>query len=838
MKQNKKVSDIGVQVAQKVPTKTRILLGIVMAFSIVGMFGFVSIGAENIVNFKKEVAKNKIIQRGNQKQINNFENKFVDLCEKRELYLYYEPVINIRPDEKFILEIYVDQNDCSKYERNDFKINVKENIDYKIEHGSIILEGLLKDKGNHTISGEVEDNYGKTPFMINVYVSDEKMTVKEIRKNIYPELYQESNQEQFRERDGIRKRKVLLMQGSDSERFWIDTNLAYHVLHETFNISNEDIILLTKTADIPASIPNFDISWIDDLISIETISDVFMQLSSELDEDDLLLISYDGHGSGYYGPRTRRPYWNAPFPNTIIQSFVFEEELDNYDDPDYQENEFQTEFIQNGRKNCAVTSDIPKALNIFLPCFDIYPKWIESGDRIYRFKLVSHFENLELIDGSIISNDDIYIEEIINYAECDTNRNTIIEENEIEGCDWEGVSATEDVEWSMDYELIENYHPYNRINGKYYCFFDRNLDNTLDMMAFESSDDSLYLDCLARTANVNNLIVTASDMNNNGYSNYYDINLDGDLDDWLSFDEILSFGSSISDDEIYNLISLLNEDVQKIFLTQSCFGGGFLRDLSNSNMISMSASEEDDTSVGNSFIRNIFMSLNLGCDQFGSSIDYPGYDCEASWFVNNYFEGLDFNENDYISFSEVFKKTYEKSTHYDYPQFDDNADLKESYGGELTFIHQLSENFNEEIIPEGIQGDTIFLDEEFFGDVSQVSCYDFDRPLNFVENSKVISEGIEYNDSFLDRTSTDFVCDGNLPVDFSQECMVKCPIDKNYFSCLRDPMNCEINNGQIVESFSCDSPHPICCLESGKDIILNEENCGYSINFVNIYPER
>ena len=209
---------------------------------------------------------------------------------------------------------------------------------------------------------------------------------------------------------------------------------------------------------------------------------------------------------------------------------------------------------------------------------------------------------------------DIYIEKIVSYAKCDENRNTFIEADEIDSCDWDGDGITlmdsngvfDEDDWFDRYGLEQGYHPYHQINGKYYCYVDHDLDNTLDMIGFASNTDPVYLDCLAQQADPADLITRAADTDNNGYSDYFDINMDNDLDDYLSFDETLSFGASAYDDEIANLFSLINPKTTKIFLTESCFSGGFLRDLSNQHIISMSASEEDDTSSGNYFIRNAF----------------------------------------------------------------------------------------------------------------------------------------------------------------------------------------------------------------------------------------
>ncbi|MBC8217647.1 MAG: hypothetical protein H8E73_04220 [Planctomycetes bacterium] len=231
------------------------------------------------------------------------------------------------------------------------------------------------------------------------------------------------------------------------------------------------------------------------------------------------------------------------------------------------------------------------------------------------------------------------------------------------------------------------------------------------------------------------------------------------MNDYLSFDESLSFGYSIGDDEVAYLFSTIDPNTTKLFLSESCFSGGLLRDLSYHHVISMSASEEDDTSSGNYFIRDFFMALNGACEQFGSSPGYPGYDCDRGYPIATIEENLDWDGDGLISIAEAFRKSYEVSVEGDYPMFDDNGDLEESYGDELTFIHELG-YWAGSRVPEGIYADSTFIDEEFFGDVNNVSCYDFDGPLDLVNLSRTVHYGDYYSDYFEPGRIFDHICDG------------------------------------------------------------------------------
>lgn len=699
----------------------------------------------------------------------------IDDCEKRAPYLIYQHTVVVKPNRAFSIPVHVDFSDCPESKKNyyiDFDADGIYEVTGQIERDYFLIEGNFQREGNHPVKGKVEGTYGTTPFLIDVYVTKQEITPRDVRKQLYPDLYRK-RPERIKAQgtgDGIRKKRAVLFLGSSEERFWIDINLAYHVLQDKYNFTDDEIILYTYNSNVPASLTDFDPNWIDGTaFSSTSMQEVFSNLASDLDGDDWLFFVFDGHGSGYYGPRTRRPYYPKS-PDSIYEGPINPYE---YDDPDYREDEFQTEFIPSGQVNCVKYDYVPKGLDTFVPCFTYYTSHISEGDTYYRFMVSSHFENLPLIDDSLLSDNDIYIEKIISYARCDLNRNTIIEANEINLCDWDGDGYTltnpftkeyDEDDWFDKFTAEENYHPYHKINGQYYCYFDKNLDNTLDMMGFESDSDPLYLDCLAGQADPNDLVATASDTDNNGYANYLDINLDGDLEDYLSFDETLSYGYSIDDDEFTALFSMIDPNTTKLFLTESCFSGGFLRDLSYLNVISMSASEEDDTSSGNYFIRQFFMGLNKGCELFGCT-GYC-YDCNISWY-SNIEQNLDLDADQLISIAEAFRKSYEANpVDNDFPMIDDNGDLNESYGDELTFIHELSYSVGKEV-PEGIYADSIVLDPNFYGDINEVTCYDFDGPLNFAGLSKIVNYG-EYHNDYNDAAGiVDYVCDGRIDTRFN-----------------------------------------------------------------------
>ena len=686
-------------------------------------------------------------------------------CEERAPYLIYQPTVVVKPNENFSIPVHVDFSDCRESKKNyyiDLDADGIYEVTGQIERDYFLLNGNFKTEGNHRVKGKVEGTYGTADFQIDVYVTNEERTPQQVRQQLYSGLYRKQSETVTAQStsDGIRTRRVLLYLGSYDEWDWVNSNLLYHVLQDKYNFTNDEIILYTYDNNVPESLTDFDPNWIDDTYKVDgsynltLVEDTFQFLSNELDGDDLLFVSYMGHGAGYYGPKTKRPYWNSLIPDSIYEGPIDPYE---YDDPDYREDEFQTEFIPSGMVNCLKYDLMPKAMNTFLPCFTYYASPIYAGDTIYRFKVVSHFQNLPLIDDSLASDNDIYLEKVISYARCDLNRNTIIEEDERGLCDWDGDGNFFMTPWHDEYDeddwfdkftVEENYHPYSRINGQYYCYFDKNFDSTIDMMGFESNTDPLYLDCLEGVADPNDLVVTSSDTDNNGYANYLDINLDGDLEDYLSFDESLAIGPGLYDDELAVLFSMIDPNTTKIFLNESCFSGGFVRDLSAKNNITFGSSEEDDTSLGY-FVRYFFMALNQGCENFGAPSYSSGYDCSSIYYDLDAGEPLDIDNDGIISIAEAFLKADEMRLG-SIPIFDDNADLNESYGEELTLIHELQRSVGN-IVPEGIYADSIFLDPNFYGDINEVTCYDFDGPLNFSSLSETIYHGQYYTD-YIEKT--------------------------------------------------------------------------------------
>ncbi|MEW6417282.1 MAG: C13 family peptidase [Nitrospirota bacterium] len=134
------------------------------------------------------------------------------------------------------------------------------------------------------------------------------------------------------------------------------------------------------------------------------------------------------------------------------------------------------------------------------------------------------------------------------------------------------------------------------------------------------------------------------------------------MDDWVSIDEKIytSGGDDITDDELRAFLQPINAQVI-IATMQQCFSGGFIDDLSKTNTIIMTATEEETVSWGNRFVRNVISAL--------SGLMYPRSAGDPST--------ADANNDGYVDMAEVFNFASENEYTNDceIPQYDDNGDL-------------------------------------------------------------------------------------------------------------------------------------------------------------------
>ena len=88
------------------------------------------------------------------------------------------------------------------------------------------------------------------------------------------------------------------------------------------------------------------------------------------------------------------------------------------------------------------------------------------------------------------------------------------------------------------------------------------------------------------------LEVDGTDSNNDGCIDGFDLNDDGDMDDWIMINETIQiYRGSLTDDEVRDYAASIQRGT-KVFIINSCFGGGFVDDLSSDDTIIITGSRE------------------------------------------------------------------------------------------------------------------------------------------------------------------------------------------------------------------------------------------------------
>jgi len=325
---------------------------------------------------------------------------------------------------------------------------------------------------------------------------------------------------------------------------------------------------------------------------------------------------------------------------------------------------------------------VDKGINKWQAQFRYYPHMLTVG-RYTRFMIVP--------DGRG------YFVKRTNYARADLNRDGELDADEIVGLDADddGVVLAEmfltcepyaecfdEDDWSDDFVeepfLKTSMYAMHGVASR--CYY-QNSDGGLSAAGFASGSDPTYLACLAQTATPEELepYEMLRDADNDGYSDFFDVNLDRDLNDLVSFDEDLS--GLCSDDDLAALFARLAPGTVRFFLTQSCFGGGLLEDLARADVIGVAAAEEGDTSSGNLFIRGFFAGMHGACELYGAPTEYPGMGCE--WY--RFLPDVDLDGDGLISMTEAFRQAVATVNGMNVPLLNDNADRFSSRLGELAF---------------------------------------------------------------------------------------------------------------------------------------------------------
>ncbi|MHC4604626.1 MAG: hypothetical protein ACYS6W_15005, partial [Planctomycetota bacterium] len=320
------------------------------------------------------------------------------------------------------------------------------------------------------------------------------------------------------------------------------------------------------------------------------------------------------------------------------------------------------------------------------------------GYHYYRNKYVSTLDNVYIEDeGNTVSDNDIYIERLMDYALGDTDGDGYIDTGAGEVFDFDGdgnepynhaTGEFDEDDWGAIDELTDNHNSINSgvpVGGHPYKIFDEGFQGKL---------------CIDLGYTGGELEVDGRDEDNAGLFDWMDVNQDGDMLDWVSVDEaIVLYGGNLYDDDLAELVDQLS--VAKITIAAlPCFSGGLIEDISAPNRILCTATIEDAVSWGDLFIRGFVAALH-GQNEYGNAVD------------------ADTNKNGYISMLEAFNYAAGNDYLDEIPQYDDNGDGVShtdpvptggdgSLGSETYLSEFIAGNFDGD-------GDVDFVDFAIFG---------------------------------------------------------------------------------------------------------------------------
>lgn len=376
--------------------------------------------------------------------------------------------------------------------------------------------------------------------------------------------------------DGIHEKYAVLINGGSEYYYWNHVNFTYRALINDYKYSSKNIYLFNYDGVNPNG-TNPD-NMIDYSATCTKIVEILDNLSKIIDSDDLLFVALFDHGGGYFGPGTR--YYGFSYSKPSV---------DPDDEQDYLEKEFKYRSYYTGRCRDA-NGEGHDGVNHGMGVWKCRMEWFNDHWFMYRRKYVSTFENVFFTDNNkTVSNADFWIEEFHDYLKGDFNRNGKIEFDEGEILDYDGdgnspydvVNDTFDEDdWGeIDY-YINASGPYHLTENSAYddVFFDNNTDNHVSV-------DINYQGGIPE--------VDGCDLDNQGLFDGIDINDDGDMDDWVSIDEYAYlYEDRLTDDELAQSLSNINAGAM-IILIDTCFGGGFIYDLSAENRVIISSGTEE-----------------------------------------------------------------------------------------------------------------------------------------------------------------------------------------------------------------------------------------------------
>ncbi|MBN2271114.1 MAG: hypothetical protein JXN61_10900, partial [Sedimentisphaerales bacterium] len=276
-----------------------------------------------------------------------------------------------------------------------------------------------------------------------------------------------------------------------------------------------------------------------------------------------------------------------------------------------------------------------------------------KGTEYYRNKFVSYLDDVYVEQsGGSVSDDDIYIERLVDYLLGDTDRNGYVDTTAGETFDFDGdgrqpynntTGEFDEDDWGPIDKMEDNYNniPCVLPEGGYPIkLFDEGFAGKICIdLAYAGVEPH----------------VDGRDEDGQGLYDWLDVNRDGDTNDIISIDESIYLAAGvIYDDELADLMDQLS--VARITVAAlPCFSGGLVDDLSAPGRVICTATIEEAVSWGDAFFRNFIAALH-GKNEYGTSVN------------------ADTNSNGHISMLEAFNYSAGHDYYDEIPQYDDNAD--------------------------------------------------------------------------------------------------------------------------------------------------------------------
>ena len=482
--------------------------------------------------------------------------------------------------------------------------------------------------GEYQCSLTVKDSLGRTARdSRRIIVVAQMPDLQTAQEMLQPSLDAVSNPP-----DGVISRYAVMINGGSETRFWTDVEVGYDMLTDGYGFSANDIYLLNHNGTDPTG-GNPD-GMIDYSATYTNLQTVFNELASRVDEDDEVFIWITDHGRGYSGPTYE--YYGYLDGRASV---------DPGDEQDYPESEFKLRSICTyGDYYCN------HGLDVWKVCKRYYSG---RGYNFYRNNFVSKFRKVYIeSEGGKVSDDDIYIERLVDYALGDANQDGYINTDIGEVFDYDGdgnppydhaTGEFDEDDWGRIDKLEDDHNHTNSgvpVDGYPYKLFDDEFQGKLCIdLGYTGGDPE----------------VDGCDEDNAGLFDWMDVNQDGDTNDVVSVDEqICLYSGDLNDDELADLVNLLSA-ARITIVAEPCFSGGMVEDLTSPNRVICTATIEESVSWGNIFIRGFVAALH-GQNEYGSPVD------------------ADTNANGYVSMLEAFNYAAGNDYYSEIPQYDDNGD--------------------------------------------------------------------------------------------------------------------------------------------------------------------